>query len=274
MTHLSSTQQFLDYVHHTLTPESKTSVLEKHYDTIKREMQRSGTWKEHARLLDVGCGHGLYAEFWHARGMHVTGIDLDPKLIAHASERAQENKWAIRYETGNAGHLPFPDRSFDIVYTNSLLEHVSDWERCLVEWVRVLAPGGLLWVETTNVLCPRQGEFRWLPFYSWWPKALKDVVVRLALGPFPALANYTPCPALHWFSFFQLEKFLTDRGLSVRDRFDCLDLGRVGRAKRLVRNLAVSNRLARRIAYLLISPLVVLATRPTASMSECSLVKS
>ncbi len=274
MTHLSSTQQYLDYVHHTLTPESKVSVLEKHYDTINREMQRSGTWKEHARLLDVGCGHGLYSEFWHSRGMHVTGIDFDASHIAYASERARAHNWSIRYETGSADRLPFADRSFDIVYANSLLEHVEDWECCLTDWIRVLAPGGLLWVETTNILCPRQGEFRWLPFYRWWPGLLKGIAVRLARGPLPALANYTPCPALHWFSFFQLEKFLSDRGLSVRDRFDCLDVDKVGRAKRLVRNLAVSNRLARRAAYLLLSPLVVLATRPTASMSECSLVKS
>ena len=261
MTHFTSTQQFLDYVHHSLTPESKASVLDKHYDTIKREMQQRGTWKEHARLLDVGCEHGLYTEFWHSRGMRVTGIDLDANHIAYASERARAHNWSIRYEAGSADRLPFADRSFDIVYANSLLEHVADWERCLTEWIRVLAPGGLLWVETTNVLCPWQGEFRWLPLYSWWPGMLKGIAVRLARGPLPALGNYTPCPALHWFSFFQLEKFLTGRGLSVRDRFDCLDVGKVGRAKRLARNLAVSNQLARRAAYLLVSPLVVLATR-------------
>jgi len=254
-------QEFIEYVRKTQIPEAKAVVLQIQYDTIRREMQRIGTWRPDARFLDVGCGLGLYAEFWHSRGFQVAGIDLDADLIAHARGRAEARNFSIRYETGTADHLPFKGHSFDIVFANSLLEHVLDWEGCIAEWIRVLAPDGLLWIETTNVLCPRQGEFRWLPLYSWWPRFMKRIVVDLACGPFPALANYSPCPAVHWFSFFQLRTFLEARGLCVRDRFDCLDLARVGLAKRCVRNLAVSNDVARWFAYLLVSPLVVLATR-------------
>ena len=262
MTAWVSPQRFLDHVRGTITREHKAGILTKHYDTITREMRRAGTWRGDARLLDVGCGIGVYSEFWHARGLEVTAVDVDADQIAHAARRAKDRDWDIRYHVASGDLLPFDTGSFDIVYANSLLEHVEDWERCLSEWIRVLAPGGVLWVETTNVLCPRQGEFRWLPMYSWWPPEVKAIVVRLARGPVPALANYTPCPALHWFSYFQLERFFQAHGLIVRDRFDCLDVTTVGPVKRMVRNMAVANRLARRLAYLLISPLVLMATRP------------
>lgn len=253
---------FLDHVRRTVTHEHKGDILTKHYNTIVREMQRTGTWRGNERLLDVGCGIGLYSEFWHARGMEVTAVDVDADQIVHAARRAKERKWNIRYRVASGDRLPFHAGSFDIVYANSLLEHVEKWDQCLTEWIRVLAPGGLLWVETTNVLCPRQGEFRWLPFYSWWPSAVKRLAVRAARGPFPALVNYTPCPALHWFSFFQLERWFKARGLVVRDRFDCLDTAAAGPVKRMVRKIALSSRLGRHLAYLLISPLVVVATRP------------
>lgn len=192
----------------------------------------------------------------------MTAVDVGASQVAHAVKRATERHLNIRYHVASADRLPFHTGSFDILYANSLLEHVEEWERCLTEWIRVLAPGGLLWVETTNVLCPRQGEFRWLPLYSWWPPSWKKLVVRLARGPMPALANYTPCPATHWVSHFQLERFFRARGLVVRDRFDCLDPGNVGWMKKAIRQAAVTNRVTRWFAYLLISPLEVIATRP------------
>ncbi len=261
-------QRFLEYLEKTQIPASKAAVLERNYQTIRREMERRDQWNPHGRFLDVGCGVGLYTEYWHSRGFIVSGVDAEEDLILRARTRAAVNGLSLRYETGRAERLPFEDHAFDIVFANSILEHVTDWERCLDEWVRVLAPGGLLWIETTNVLCPRQGEYRWLPVYSWWPGFLKRIVVSLARGPLPSLANYSPCPAVHWFSFVQLRQFLEARGLSVRDRFDCMDLTRVGPAKRLVRKLALSHGLGRRLAYLVVSPLVVLAARPMGEHAE------
>jgi 2-polyprenyl-6-hydroxyphenyl methylase/3-demethylubiquinone-9 3-methyltransferase len=262
MTAPASSRLFLDHVRGSVTAAQKAAILCRHYETISRVMQRVRTWRDQARLLDVGCGIGLYAEFWRSHGLHVTAVDVDVDQVKLAARCANERGLEIRYQVSSGDRLPFKDGAFDIVYANSLLEHVEDWQRCLSEWIRVLSPGGLLWVETTNVLCPRQGEFRWLPLYSWWPRPLKRLAVRLAKGPLPALVNYSSCPALHWFSFFQLERFCSSRGLVVRDRFDCLDPRSIGRVKNFIRQAAVGSRLGRCCAYLLISPLVVLAHRP------------
>lgn len=257
----TSTQAFLDYTKCFQTLAARAPILKKHYDTIRREMQDRGTWREQPRLLDLGCGLGAYSEFWYACGFRTTGFDRDADLIAYARVRAETKRLAIRYEQGRADRLPFENGSFDIVYANSILEHVEDWESCLNEWIRVLVPGGLLWVETTNILCPNQGEFQWLPLYSWWPPMFKRLAVRLAQGPLPALAHHSSWPALHWFSFFQLKRFLEPRGLSVRDRFDCMDVAAAGPAKRLLRRVALAGEAGRRFCYLFVTPLIVLATK-------------
>ena len=98
-------------------------------------------------------------------------------------------------------------------------------------------PGGLLYLSTTNVLCPKQQEFN-LPLYSWYPGPLKRYCERLAVTTHPALANYAKYPAVHWFSFYQLRDFLAPLGLRCLDRFDLIDTtGRSLPARAVVRLL-------------------------------------
>ena len=249
-----------EYVRAKQSHRPNAVTCARQFETIAREMRRTNNWRTVQRFLDVGCGVGLYTEYWHSRGARVTGIDADESQITVARARAEFDGVSIRYERAEADHLPFDDASFDIVFANSILEHVTNWEACVVEWIRVLEPGGLLWIETTNVLCPRQSEYRWLPMYSWWPRPLKGLVVRLA-ERYPALANHSSRPALHWFSYSRLRRFLVARGMLVRDRFDCMDLTRAGFAKRLLRKVALSSQAARAVAYVAVTPLVLLATK-------------
>jgi 2-polyprenyl-6-hydroxyphenyl methylase/3-demethylubiquinone-9 3-methyltransferase len=91
----------------------------------------------------------------------------------------------------------------------------------LNEAVRVLRPGGLLYLSTTNWLCPRQQEFT-LPLYSWYPPALKRWCERKAVTTHPQWANYARYPAVNWFSYYSLSRWLRQRGFSTLDRFDML----------------------------------------------------
>ena len=257
-------QKFLRYTQHHQAPGVKAGVVQGHYRAIVREMHRRGTWRSAARFLDVGCGLGLFSESWHTCGFIVTGVDLDQDLIALARARAREKHLAIRYEVGTADRLPFADNAFDIVFANSLLEHVADWQGAVQEWIRVLAPGGLLWAETTNVMCPYQREFRWLPLYSWWPRAMKRIAEQLACGPLPGLVHYTQWPAIHWFSFLQLRRFLAHHNMLVSDRFDCMDVSRAGGVKRLLQSMALSSMMGRMIGYVFLPTIIILATKAPA----------
>ena len=99
------------------------------------------------RVLDIGCGIGGPA-FHLARkhGAEVTGIDLEPQLIARATRRAAELGLAGRtdFRTVTLGPLPFPDRSFDVLFTSGALTQTEDKSGIVAECYRVLKPGGVL----------------------------------------------------------------------------------------------------------------------------------
>jgi 2-polyprenyl-6-hydroxyphenyl methylase/3-demethylubiquinone-9 3-methyltransferase len=171
-------------------------------------------------VLDIGSGAGTLAMLWAEVGHRVVGIDINEPLIQLARRRAQESRLDVRFEVGSATELPLPSESFDICFAPELLEHVADWQSCLDEFARVLRGGGLLFLSTTNSLCPLQQEFN-LPFYSWYPGPLKRHFERLAVTSRPEIANHAKYPAVNWFTTYELTNALTSRGfVHVMDRFD------------------------------------------------------
>jgi ubiquinone/menaquinone biosynthesis C-methylase UbiE len=108
---------------------------------------------------------------------------------------------------GRAESLPLPDGSQDLVIMESVLEHVVSPTRSLGEAFRVQAPGGVLYITTTNRLkfgiAGRNGEFN-VRFYNWFPRLLKESYVFQQRHFKPELANSTVWPAVHWFTYADL----------------------------------------------------------------------
>ncbi|WP_438445955.1 class I SAM-dependent methyltransferase [Gorillibacterium sp. sgz5001074] len=96
-----------------------------------------------SRILEVGCGTGRTACHAAALGHEVTGLDIRPDMIAKAKLRAEEGKLPVRFMTGDAAALPFPDGSFDTVLVESVTVF-ADTAAALSEYLRVLRPGGRL----------------------------------------------------------------------------------------------------------------------------------
>lgn len=184
-------------------------------------------------VADIGCGAGTQSRLWALLGHRVRGLDVNEPLIRLACQRAHAQGLDIRFEVGSATALPWPGASLDLCLLPELLEHVADWQSCLTEAARVLRPRGLLYLSTTNVLCPVQEEFN-LPGYSWYPAALKRYCERLSVTTRPALANYAKYPAVHWFSFYGLRHFLEPLGFRCLDRFDLVDTACKGRMSKTV----------------------------------------
>jgi SAM-dependent methyltransferase len=96
-------------------------------------------------VLDVGCGDGTLAAEFHRKGASfVVGCDPDPQMIAKAAARTVAERDAMRYLLGRAEHLPFQDRSFDVVTAITVLCFVEQRPRAVQEMARVLKPGGRL----------------------------------------------------------------------------------------------------------------------------------
>ena len=172
-------------------------------------------------VTDIGCGAGTQALLWSDLGHRVSALDVNEPLVTIARARAAERGLSIRFDVGTATALPYADASADAVLLPELLEHVAEWQSCLNEAVRVLRPGGLLYLSTTNWLCPRQQEFT-LPLYSWYPGIVKRWCERKAATSHPHWANYARYPAVNWFSYFGLSSWLEGRGFRTLDRFDML----------------------------------------------------
>jgi ubiquinone/menaquinone biosynthesis C-methylase UbiE len=97
-----------------------------------------------ARLLDVGCGDGLLVCGVAAKGADAMGVDPDPAMLATARSRIATAEVRATFLEGRIERLPFPDASFDVVASVTVLCFVPDAAGAVREMVRVLRPGGRL----------------------------------------------------------------------------------------------------------------------------------
>jgi SAM-dependent methyltransferase len=99
------------------------------------------------RLLDVGCGSGVFMAQMAALGWQTEGIDPDPAAVAHAREAG------LRVTQGTLVDLAAEEHSgtFDAVTLSHVIEHLHDPADDLRRINRLLRPGGRLWIGTPNL---------------------------------------------------------------------------------------------------------------------------
>ena len=156
---------------------------------------RSGAWRwcgsgpglTARRILDAGCGVGMYTEQFRRFSPRVTGVEVDPAVAARPPSRLPGIVLAP------AEALPFADGSFDVVFSHEVIEHVTDDAAAAAEMARVLAPGGRIVMFCPNRLYPFEthghywrGTYHFgnTPLINWLPDPLRD---RLA----PHVRAYT-----------------------------------------------------------------------------------
>ena len=100
------------------------------------------------RVLDIGCGTGSLIV--QLKKLHpeteVTGLDPDPKALARARQKADRAGVSPTLDEGFSDALPYPDASFDFVFSSFMFHHLKPEEQqaTLAEVQRVLKPGGSL----------------------------------------------------------------------------------------------------------------------------------
>jgi SAM-dependent methyltransferase len=122
-------------------------------------------------ILEVGCGAGSLVRLLAKRlggANPITAADVNPFLLREAAALAAADGVAdaIRFTHGNAEALPFPDQSFDCVYSVTVLEE-CDADRAIAEIGRVLRPGGRAGIAV-----------RALDMQQWWNLDLPDAIRR------------------------------------------------------------------------------------------------
>jgi SAM-dependent methyltransferase len=103
-------------------------------------------------VVDVGGGPGYFADAFRAAGARYAGIDPD------AGELTARGGVPEGFLRASGLALPLADGSLDVCMSSNVLEHVPDPERMAGEMVRVVRPGGLVWLSWTTWLSPWGGH--------------------------------------------------------------------------------------------------------------------
>jgi SAM-dependent methyltransferase len=130
------------------------------------------------RVLDVACGTGVLTRAVASRAAAtgaVTGLDLDPAMLAVAARVSP----TLRWQQGSADALPFPDESFEAVVSQFGLMFFPDRAAALREMMRVLVPGGRLAVAVWASLADT-------PAYAAEVALVDRLAGRAAAGPLEA----------------------------------------------------------------------------------------
>jgi len=95
-----------------------------------------------AEILDVGAGTGFLSLLLARKGHSITALDLTREMLDRAREKAAALNLNLNFVIGDAENLPFETESFDFVVSRWLLWTLPHPDRAVLEWKRVLKPGG------------------------------------------------------------------------------------------------------------------------------------
>jgi ubiquinone/menaquinone biosynthesis C-methylase UbiE len=121
-------------------PEDWALYLETTFIPVYKKIINKSSFRHDARVLDIGCGSGLFIKMVNAKVPGITGIDLSDALLKIARER---NPTATLLNQ-DMEHLPFPDKSFDLVTGFNSFQYASDIMGVLGEIRRVMKDDGKL----------------------------------------------------------------------------------------------------------------------------------
>jgi ubiquinone/menaquinone biosynthesis C-methylase UbiE len=115
-----------------------------------------------ARILDVGCGTGVFAGRLRAAlpRVEVYGVDLVAEMLRKGRARWRSHRAHVLPVQGDSERLPFPSGCFDIVTCSNSFHHYPRQDRAVMEMKRVLRPGGRLMIVDGY----RDGPWGWLIF--------------------------------------------------------------------------------------------------------------
>jgi ubiquinone/menaquinone biosynthesis C-methylase UbiE len=130
--------------------ESPIGRLVREYESrLLLEMARPA---EGERILDVGCGTGVFTHDLLAAGARVTGLELSLPMLRRAGKKASGLPFSMIQ--GDMRALPVADGSFDKTVSVTAIEFIEDARGAVAELFRVTRPGGLIVVACLNSLSP------------------------------------------------------------------------------------------------------------------------
>jgi len=154
---------------------------------------------QNAKILDVGCGSGTLAKFWEQRGYYVIGLDISDKSLKISHGKG------IKCVKGNAEELPFKNDTFDLVYSDGLLEHFLDPKPIIKEIFRVskkyvctIVPRDTLTNLIHNLILRPPKEYKkkdheWIKIHEEFSNNVECEKIRFGRLPLPPHVLFILC---------------------------------------------------------------------------------
>lgn len=150
-------------------------------------------------VIEIGCGTGIVSLGIAPHVNKVIGVDLSPKMITQAENKAQINGIQnVTFRKADAYSLPFEDESFDVVLLTNLLHIVAEPASVLQEARRLLRPDGVLAAVTDCMAEPG-------PFKTW----LQALGIR-------AMKLFGRIKYFHFFHKSDLKDLLNNNGFLIQ----------------------------------------------------------
>ncbi|UCD20575.1 MAG: class I SAM-dependent methyltransferase [archaeon] len=143
-----------------LKPGSSKTRMENIMNPFLKKMNKN------SKVLDAGCGSGYFTGFFASKKVKVIGIDTSKKARDMTKRNLAKLKLKAKVENGNVLKLKYKKDSFDVIFTDGLLEHFKNPEKILEQFKRVIKKKGVIITFVPNK-------------YSYWiflkPFLMKDI---------------------------------------------------------------------------------------------------
>lgn len=94
------------------------------------------------RILDAGCGVGVFTRYYARKGFQVDAVDITDRAVETTKASLKLYGLEARVQLGSVEDLPFAADTFDYIVSNGVIHHTPNTERAVAEFYRVLRPGG------------------------------------------------------------------------------------------------------------------------------------
>lgn len=150
--------------YNNMAAEYDTSPEGRYTVPHRAELAKQAALKDGDSVLDVACGNGtLLGELSRKAAIHAFGVDLSENMIAAARQRYPN----FTFEVSPCVPLPFADNSMDVITVSCAFHHFEDPQAFAGDCMRVLKPGGMLYMA--EPFFPT--VIRWLANALWFPFA-------------------------------------------------------------------------------------------------------
>ncbi|MDO8492463.1 MAG: class I SAM-dependent methyltransferase [bacterium] len=154
------------------------------------------------KILDAGSGPGGVSIAFAEAGAEMSGVDIEKELYDISLRHAEAHGVKVSFFLYDGAKLPFPDKTFDFAVSVSVLEHTTNPGMYLSEILRVLKPGGKLYLAYPNKLWPKETHTQ-IWFLTYAPAFLRSFIIRL-LKRNPLNENN-----LHFYTYFDLKRLIS-----------------------------------------------------------------